>query len=69
MSWISRRRQSFSVEKVLAFAGAEEAPGNDDFALLRSFMEFAAANFENNGLRPFSGCLRFRRTLVPSPHQ
>ena len=42
-----------AVEQIFAFAGAEQAACDDDFALLRSAMEFAAADLENHGLRAF----------------
>jgi hypothetical protein len=39
-----------AVEEVFAFAGAEKAAGNDDFALLRGAAEFAAADLQDDGL-------------------
>jgi len=40
-----------AVEEVFAFACAEEAASDDDFALLGGALEFAAADFEDDGLR------------------
>ena len=49
-----------AVEEVFAFACAEEAASDDDFALLGGALEFAAADFEDDGLR---APLRSRRLL------
>src|SRR6185437_14162523 len=57
-----------AVQQIFAFAGAEETPGDDNFALLRRSVELAPADFQNHRLRPFRGggfLLRlFRCTLV-----
>src|ERR1035438_3733425 len=56
----------FAVEQVLAFACAEQPPGNNDFALLRRALKLAAANLEHHGLRTHSrSCiLRLHLRLV-----
>jgi len=43
-----------AVEQIFAFAGAEEAAGDDDFAFLGRAGEFAAADFEDDSLT--GGC-------------
>ena len=46
-----------AVEEVFAFAGAEEAAGDDDFALVKGALELAAANLEDDGLRARGTCV------------
>ena len=53
-----------AVQQVLALPGAEQPPGDYDFAFLWCALKAAAANLEDYGLRTFARGVRFLRLII-----